>query len=370
MKKRLVSLLIVVALVIGMVPFAVSETSAASSSSVKTYVFFGSDSRANDDSWRSPSGGKIKNDKSGTQGTPRSDVIMLLRVDDKNKTIDTISIYRDTYLDVSGKGTDFQKINMAYSNLGPKKAVKVLEKNLDIKISGYVCTNFKGVAEVIDALGGVSVTVENEKVDPSYKSSGMKTAVDNVNYYIREMNRIYDKDEPLIKKSEAGKSKKLSGIQAVAYARTRYTTGWEMRRTTRQRIVLNAMSKKYRAASATKKAKVLSAIVKNVDTNISISTLKKLFKKTAKYKINTTNLKKRGFPYYKAFYSFKSKKEGGESSVYVPCDLTRNVTWMHKNIYKQKSYKASSTVKKYSKKIIKKTKKTYSKRAKAFDFKY
>ena len=133
-------------------------------SSYETYVFFGSDSRANDESWKSHDGGKITADTSGTQGTPRSDVIMLINVDRNKKRIDLVSIYRDTALNESADGLNFQKANKAYADFGPKEACKVLERNLDIKIKGYAASNFKGVADVIDDLGGVTVEGLNEEL--------------------------------------------------------------------------------------------------------------------------------------------------------------------------------------------------------------
>ena len=360
--NRILSVLLILSLVIAMMP-PIADA-ASKTSSVKTYVFFGSDSRKADNSWESPNGGKITKDKSGTQGTPRSDVIMLLKVDNKKKTVEVMSIYRDTLLDVSGKGTDFQKANKAYSDLGPKKAVKALEKNLNIKIDGYIATNFKGVAEVIDKLGGVTINIEKDKLDKKYRTSTMKNVPEVMNRYIDETNRIYGDKVAHIKKT--GKQK-LNGSQAVAYARVRYTNGWDMRRSVRQRTVLSAMTKKYKKASAKKKAAVLKTVLENVDTNIKISESKKVFKKAGKYKFGSM----KGFPYYKAFYSMKTKKEiGGISSVTVPADLTTNVIKLHKSFYGQKKYKVSKTVKSYSKKMVKKTKKTYKKRSKKYDNKY
>ena len=289
---------------------------------------------------------------------------MLLKVDDKKKTIDVISIYRDTMMDVSGKGKDFQKINKAYSDLGPKKAVKAIEKNLNIKIDGYVASNFKGVAEVVDALGGITVNIEKDLVEKQYRNKQTKYVSDVMNNCIDEMNRVYGTKVTHVKGT--GK-KKLKGLQAVAYARVRYTAGTDMMRSVRQRKVLSAMSSKYRKADSKKKAKVLLAVVNNIDTNIKITEFKKLFKKTAKYKIG----KKKGFPYYKKYYLLKTKKEiEGVSAVWSPCDLKTNVIKLHKSFYGEKQYKPSKTVKSYSKKMVKKTKGTYQKRNKSIDNKY
>ncbi len=363
--KAAIVVILILSLIISLIPM--TAAAASKSSKVKTYIFFGSDSRKKDDSWKSPAGGRITADSTGTQGTPRSDVIMLIKVDSKKKTIGVTSIYRDTLLDVSGKGKDFQKANKAYADLGPAKASKVIAKNLGIKIDGYVATNFKGVANVIDALGGVSVTVENEAVNKANRKPGRNNVPDVMNEYIDEMNRVYKTKTPHVTK--AGQQN-LSGLQAVAYARVRYTDGSDMKRSVRQRKVLRAMSAKYRSLDSEKKAAVLLTVLSNIDTNIGADQFSTLFKRNANYKM--AKLKKmKGFPYYKGTYILKTKKEkGGLSEVLVPCDLKTNVVKLHKSFYGEKKYKAGKTVKKYSKKIVKKTKLTYKKRARSLDNKY
>ena len=364
-KKTAIAIILTLTMIVSLMPM--TATAASKSSKVKTYIFFGSDSRKNDDSWKSPAGGRIVADSSGTQGTPRSDVIMLIKVDSKKKTIGVTSIYRDTLLDVSGKGKDFQKANKAYADLGPAKASKVIAKNLGIKIDGYVATNFKGVANVIDALGGVSIPVENVSVVKANRKPGRNNVVDVMNEYINEMNRVYKTKTPHVTK--AGQQN-LTGLQAVAYARVRYTAGSDMKRSVRQRKVLRAMSAKYRSLDSGKKAAVLLTVLSNIDTNIGVDQFSTLFKINADYKI--ASLKKmKGFPFYKNAYIMKTKKEkGGKSEVIVPCDLKTNVVKLHKSFYGEKKYKAGKTVKKYSKKIVKKTKFTYQKREKALDNKY
>lgn len=329
-------------------------------------MLFGSDSRKNDDSWKSPAGGRITADRTGTDGTPRSDVIMLIKVDNKSKAINVTPIYRDTLLDVSGKGKDFQKVNKAYADLGPKKAVKALEKNLNIKIDGYVATNFKGVANVIDSLGGVTVNIENENTfDVIKKDKGLNNVIDAANVYIREMNRIYHTDTPYLK--NAGKQV-LTGLQAVAYGRVRYTEGSDMKRSVRQRRVLSAMSAKFKKQSKIKKAEIMLVVMNNIDTDINPGKFSSLFLKNADYKL--ASLKKmKGFPYYKAPH-IMTKTSAKGSAVVVPCDLQKNVNKLHKSFYGQKKYKPSKTVKKYSKKIVKITKLNYKSRDKALDNKY
>ena len=57
-----------------------------------------------------------------------------------------------------------------------------------------------------------------------------------------------------------------------------------------------------------------------------------------------------GFPYYAA--KTNDKKKG---TMYVPCDLNKNVTKLHKRIYKEKKYVPNETVEEYNELIIDET---------------
>ena len=331
---------------------------------IETYVFFGSDSRKNDASWRSQNGGAITTDISGTQGVPRSDVIMLICVDRAEKTIKLVSIYRDTAINESAKGFNFQKANKAYADYGPKAAVKVIERNLDIKIKGYAASNFKGVADVIDDMGGITISIENENTyDEVYKEYKLRTVADTANNYIDHMNKLYQTNTSHIK---AGSGQKLQGLQAVAYARVRYTEGSDMQRSVRQRKVLKQMIKKYKTLSRSRKIQLIVENAAAIDTDMSLDELAALIKEVSGYKI-----KDYGFPFFKWNYLKKTEQEkDGLSWLMVPCDLVTNVNKLHKTVYGEKNYKASETVKKYSKALKKETGYSYEKRAVNWDNRY
>ncbi len=93
-----------------------------------------------------------------------------------------------------------------------------------------------------------------------------------------------------------------------------------------------------------------------------------------------------GFPFYKknlyADLKTKYNSEDGMALVSVPCDMTKNVTALHKKLYGEKVYKANSKVKSISKSLLKKKvytksgskykeiKATYANRNKSLDNKY
>ena len=95
----------------------------------------------------------------------RTDTIILMNIDPRSKTINAISIPRDSkvYLP-EGMGT--QKINAAHAIGGIKMTVKTIEDTLGVKIDHYIMFHDDGVREIVKALGGVDIYVEkNMKYD-------------------------------------------------------------------------------------------------------------------------------------------------------------------------------------------------------------
>ena len=89
----------------------------------------------------------------------RTDTIILMNIDPKTKTVNAISIPRDSkvYLP-DGMGT--QKINAAHAIGGIKMTVKTIEDTLGVRIDRYIMFHDEGVKEVVKALGGVDIYIE------------------------------------------------------------------------------------------------------------------------------------------------------------------------------------------------------------------
>lgn len=95
----------------------------------------------------------------------RTDTIILMNIDPRTKTVNAISIPRDSkvYLP-DGMGT--QKINAAHAIGGIKMTVKTIEETLGIRIDRYIMFHDEGVREIVKALGGIDIYVEkNMKYD-------------------------------------------------------------------------------------------------------------------------------------------------------------------------------------------------------------
>lgn len=96
-------------------------------------------------------------DTAGTYEGSRSDCIIIASINQKNKEIKLVSVYRDTYLDIPNHGLD--KVNHAYAYGGPALSMSTLNTNLDLNITEFATVNFTSTQEIIDEIGGIKLTV-------------------------------------------------------------------------------------------------------------------------------------------------------------------------------------------------------------------
>lgn len=91
---------------------------------------------------------------------PLADTIMVISCNPNDKTFDIISIPRDTYYYVEGhESGDHRKINAAYARDREEGILKGVSDILGIPIHNYLKIRYKGVEELVDMIGGVSVNV-------------------------------------------------------------------------------------------------------------------------------------------------------------------------------------------------------------------
>jgi LCP family protein required for cell wall assembly len=177
----------------------------------------------------------------------RSDVNILVRVDPETHTVNLVSIPRDTKIEIDGYGT--QKFNAAYAFDGAAGAIKAAENLLGIEISHYAEVNFGELANMIDAIGGVTVTVEEgEGVDDEKCDD-----YDGKHYVIEEGTQT------------------LSGAEALTFSRSRaYPTG-DFIRQKHQRQVIQAVIDKVMNLSIDKIPAVITAACNCVTTDLSVT---------------------------------------------------------------------------------------------------
>ena len=136
----------------------------------------------------------------------------------------------------------------------------------------------------------------------------------------------------------------LNGVQAVSYARIRYTAGDDYKRAERQRRVLTEMIKKAKSASLPELNSLINTVFPQISTDLDKKDIISMATVMIKYDMANSG----GFPYSKDTFT-PSKSIG---SVVAPCDLESNVIELHKRLYGTDNYTPSETVKKYSEHIV------------------
>lgn len=260
----------------------------------------------------------------------RSDTIMIASVNSETKEVRLMSVYRDTYLNLGNDS--YSKCNAAYAAGGPKQAINMLNMNLDLNISDFVAVGFKGVTDVVDALGGIYIDVDSAELEHIN------------NYQICISDNLKTTYTPV---TETG-YQLLDGIQATAYCRIRATAGDDFKRTERQREVLQAILDEAQQLDAAKLTKIANNVFGNVYTSIELTEIVSLLGDIASYEL----IDEGGFP--TSDYLQTATISGTGSSV-ICTDLEAAVIEFHKTFFADEEYEVSQTLKEISAEINKRT---------------
>jgi len=213
----------------------------------------------------------------GTHAAPDlTDTMMVASIDPLNHKVVLLSIPRDLWVTVPGQGA--MKINAAWETgefkyLGrvapgskDPKAIQAgfdtvdatVEDVLGINIDYNMIVNFQAFRQAVDTVGGVTVDVPTDLVDPTM-------AWENGN-------------DPTL--AHAGAGQLFDGRKALIYVRSRETTS-DFARTQRQRAVLLALKTKVvtlgTLSNPVKLSGLLNAFGDNVSTDMSVTNAVKLY---------------------------------------------------------------------------------------------
>lgn len=253
-----------------------------------------------------------------------ADVNMICNINLDTGEIKLVSVYRDSYLNISDNGT-YNKINQAYFSGGADQAVAALNRNLDLKINDFVTFNWKGVAQAIDILGGVDI--ELSKAEFYYINSFITETVKATGIGSRQL-------------THAGMNH-LDGVQAVAYGRLRLMDT-DYARTERQRKVIELAFEKAKKADFQTLYTLIGTVFPNVYTSLWVDDLVNNAKNIDKFYLGETT----GFPNQRG-----DSNMGKKGAVVVPATLESNVIRLHEFLFGDPNYTPSDTVKNISAKI-------------------
>ncbi len=88
-----------------------------------------------------------------------ADTIILVRIDPQTETASMISFPRDLIVTIAGTGKK-NRINTAIAG-GPSQLVETIQLNFNLPVHHYIQVDFQGFRELVDAIGGVELYLEN-----------------------------------------------------------------------------------------------------------------------------------------------------------------------------------------------------------------
>lgn len=263
-----------------------------------------------------------------------SDTMIIASINNDTKKVKLVSVYRDTYLclgEDEDENNSYGLANSAYCTGGAKKMINMLNKNLDMNISDFVTVNFQAVAETVELLGGIDVEMKKEEVV-------------HLNNYCVETSEVTGMDYTPLEEIEGVQH--LNGVQAVAYARIRKTSGNDFRRAARQREVIYKIVEKAKNSSIATLNTVLDKIFPMIYTSLTEKEILSMGMNMLSYDIEDQT----GFPFDHLYGDTVKEAMDGVDCV-LPITLESNVIKLHEFLYPEDSYVPSNEVKTYSQEI-------------------
>ena len=236
----------------------------------------------------------------GHDGAFLTDSLMVASIEPRTGTVALFSIPRDLWVTVPKSkyaGSFEAKINEAFAvaaaagdrDEGMRVAASTIETVLGVPIDRTVAIDFRAFRTVVDALGGIDVTVD------------------------RSFTAMYPKnddaavDPSWIEISFKAGAQHMDGETALRYARARYSDGPEgndfARAKRQQKVILAAKDRVVSADAFTQLFGLLEALRDNVRTDLSLSDIKALAsfargyedEKTARAALSTDNVLQAGY---------------------------------------------------------------------------
>ncbi len=214
----------------------------------------------------------------GHEAPDLTDTIMVASIDPVNHKTALLSVPRDLWVTVPGKGS--MKINAVYETgkyaylgrqsssnkdrkaleAGYQAADKMLETVLGVPIHYHALLNFQAFQQAVDSVGGIDVDVPERLYDPTMAWQN------NRNPVIAEKGVQH-----------------FNGTKALMYVRSRYTTS-DFARSQRQRAVIVALQQKVLTlgtfSNPQKISQLIDAFGDNVATDFSLSDLTRMYQIT------------------------------------------------------------------------------------------
>ncbi|MCI6772352.1 MAG: LCP family protein [Oscillospiraceae bacterium] len=243
----------------------------------------------------------------------RSDTMILLSIDNKNKQLKMTSFLRDSYVCIPSTG-HWRKLNAACSAGGAQLVIDTIEYNFKVKIDSYVLVDFEVFTKLIDLMGGLKVKG------------------------VTEAEAKYLRDKVKITYAKEG-TNKFSGAAALWYCRIRYLDD-DFHRTERQRKVISAIIDQAKSMNPLELVKIVEQVLPMITTDIGRNDMLNLgvsaILKYSRYDIQQHQIPAKG--------TWNNRRVSGVGDV-LEMDISKNVELLREFISKKQTSEEPSSKK-------------------------
>lgn len=182
-----------------------------------------------------------------------TDGVIMVTLDTRAKRLMFTSFMREML--VKRPDGNFGRITYIAKTYGPEALCKTISTHFGVKVDRYILFSMDNVQQIIDAMGGVYITVTDSEAD-----------------YLNRYRISRDSTKPSMDK--AG-TYLFGGHAAVIYMRIRKVGGdGDAGRTRRMRTVLSTLAEKYSEITLEQALAILSSVTENTcRTNMTLSDL-------------------------------------------------------------------------------------------------
>lgn len=193
------------------------------------------------------------------------DTLIMITFNPNTLSATMFSLPRDLYVPIACNRNRYNKINSSAA-YGSTCVINTVQQLTGIDIDFYVKVNFKGVVDLVDALGGITINVE----EPDYVKNHGYICTDkkgNALFCEQNSNREFGKNMIYLYPGE----QVLNGEEALAYARNRHQYAQsDITRNQHQQDIILAMAQQLKTVNSYSEfEQILNTIAKNIETNLT-----------------------------------------------------------------------------------------------------
>jgi len=262
-----------------------------------------------------------------------TDVMIIASINNETGDIKLVSILRDTILKMEdGTGAlAYDKANAQFAVSGISDTVSMVNRNLGLDIDEYVIVNWYGVAMAVNQLGGIELTIPNEKILTYFNS------------YLDFTNQATGLWAPEL---QAPGTYLMSGTQVVAFCRIRYGGYNDQGRTDNQREAISKIFERAKTLLAQGQINTLldcaQTALGNVKTNLKLSDILYMATELSSYNMAGST----SFPqsYTTSTYVGNYAGKYGITDPLVANDFAGEVRQLHAFLFNDPNYQCSDFI--------------------------